>query len=363
MQKTVRSEPLSSKQHEFATIRETIEFYYQKGWTDGLPIIPPTEEEVYSFLECCGRSPSDVLGVELVRNRVVTAEKVAINAVMAGCKPEYMPVLIAAVEAILDDAFNLHGVTSSTGGRAILLLINGPVRNRLGFNSRGNLLGPGHRANATVGRAMRLIQINVFRGTPGVLDRSTLGHPGQYTFCIAEDEEASPWEPFHAARGFRQEDSAVTVFAALSPIQVSNPYGRRPEEVLTTLANALMLPGRGQVEAMVLFPGQLFHHIVTAGWSRKQVQEFLYQQTHRPAKEWARLAAMPHSQGEELGDQLVPAFDTPEGIHVIPAGADGGLEAAVICMTTAGTLLLGSTGAREGVLSQSVTHKIDMSRL
>src|SRR2546426_60646 len=196
---------LTAAEQPVATWVEGVETYFERGWTDGLPVVPATEDAVWRFLEAGGRKPGDVVITEPVRRRTITAEKIAINAVMAGCRPEYMPVLLAALEAMADPAFTLHGAITSTGGSATLLVVNGPIRTRLGFNAGGNVFGPGWRANATLGRAIRLITLNCLGALPGLLDRSTQGHPGKYTFCIAELEEESPWEPLHVARGLPRE--------------------------------------------------------------------------------------------------------------------------------------------------------------
>ena len=246
---------LTSKRLEVkGTVDDTVEFCYRQGWTDGLPLIPPTEEKVLQFLGFVDGHPSDVIGVEPIRGRVITAEKVAINAVMAGCRPEYMPVIIAAVECMVQPEFNLHGSSGSTGGSAPLLLINGPIRQKLGFAYGHNIFGPGpdRRANATVGRAVRLLLINVLENHPGVLDRSTLGHPGKYSYCIAEDEENSPWEPLHVERGFSREASTVAVFTALSPLQVDMVGAGTPEQVLTAVADSMLPLGHGHGEILLI---------------------------------------------------------------------------------------------------------------
>ena len=171
---TVRS--LTSKRLEFASADEAIESYLERGWTDGLPVVPPTPVRVGDFLEYSGRPPSEIIGAEPTKGRVITAEKVAINAVMAGCLPEYGPVVLAAVEALCKPSFNLHAITVSTAGAAVLVAVNGPAASETGLNSGVSLFGPGHRANATIGRAVRLAIGNVTGAAPGVLDKATLGH-------------------------------------------------------------------------------------------------------------------------------------------------------------------------------------------
>ena len=249
---TVRS--LTSKRLEFASADEAIESYLERGWTDGLPVVPPTPVRVGDFLEYSGRPPSEIIGAEPTKGRVITAEKVAINAVMAGCLPEYGPVVLAAVEALCEPSFNLHAITVSTAGAAVLVAVNGPAASETGLNSGVSLFGPGHRANAAIGRAVRLVIGNVTGAAPGVLDKATLGHAGKYTWCIAEAEETSPWEPLHVEpweplhveRGLPADQGAVTVFAGLSPIQVSNGESDRPEEILDSFTDAMFAAGPEQ---------------------------------------------------------------------------------------------------------------------
>ena len=247
---TVRS--LTSKRLEFASADEAIESYLERGWTDGLPVVPPTPVRVGDFLEYSGRPPSEIIGAEPTKGRVITAEKVAINAVMAGCLPEYGPVVLAAVEALCEPSFNLHAITVSTAGAAVLVAVNGPAASETGLNSGVSLFGPGHRANAAIGRAVRLVISNVTGAAPGVLDKATLGHAGKYTWCIAEAEETSPWEPLHVERGLPADQGAVTVFAGLSPIQVSNGESDWPEEILDSFTDAMFAAGPEQAEIVVV---------------------------------------------------------------------------------------------------------------
>src|SRR5262245_44998177 len=204
---------------------------YENGWTDGQPAGPPPSKLGYAVLAAGPWKPGEVLLHEPVRDRAVTAEKAAINAVMAGCRPEYFPVVGAALLAVGDPAFELHGPATSTGGAALMAIVNGPVRARLGLNANANLFGPGYRANATIGRTLRLILLNCLDCRPGVLDKSTQGWPGKYSLCFAEYEEASPWEPLSVSRGFRPEQSAVTVYAAESGHNVLSHGTRSPERL------------------------------------------------------------------------------------------------------------------------------------
>ena len=193
------------------SLEEVYEYVCSQKWGDGLPIIPPTEERVWKFIDYIDREPDEILGEMPPVDGIVTIEKIAINAVMAGCLPEYMPVLIAAVEAMLEPEFNLQAIQATTNPAAPLAIINGPIRHQFNINCGRGCLGPGWRANATIGRAIRLILINIGGGLPGVTDKATHGMPGKYCFCFGEDEEGNPWEPLHVERGFDKETSTVTI--------------------------------------------------------------------------------------------------------------------------------------------------------
>src|SRR5499426_3656635 len=242
---------LASATYEVADAFEANELFQRNGWTDGLPIVPPTAAGVLRFLDAARLAPDDTVGVEPVRRRRITAEKVAIAAVMAGCLPEYLPVVIAIVKAMCAPEFGLHGVTASTGGSAPFAVVNGPVRRALGMNATHNALANGSRPKATIGRALRLFIINVLGGIPGQLDRSTLGNPGKFTFCLAEDEEDSPWVPLAQERGVPAGASAVSVMACAPPRQVMNEWTTDPEEILETFAADI----RANMLAYSVWPG------------------------------------------------------------------------------------------------------------
>ena len=208
---------LSSTRMKFDTWHDVVRDYIDRGWTDGLPIIPPTPDMVTACLEAAGRSPSEVLGTEPTKGRVITAEKAAVNAVMAGCRPEHFGIVATAVEAMCEPEFNLHAVTASTQGAAVLAIVNGPIAKEIGLNSSVSIFGPGHTANATIGRALRLVIINATGSVSGEIDKATQGHPGKYTWCIAEAEDVSPWGPLADRQGLHSaQDSTVSLFAGLS---------------------------------------------------------------------------------------------------------------------------------------------------
>jgi hypothetical protein len=278
---------------------QAIEACYEQGWTDGLPVVPPTEVLVERMLASGPWDPDQVLLHEPARDRRVTAYKAAVNAVMAGCRPEYFPVIGAALTAIGDPNFELHGPATSTGGAALMLIVNGPVRRRLGIHGKANLFGPGFRANATIGRALRLVLLNCLECQPGVLDKSTQGWPGKYSLCFAEEEEASPWEPLSVARGFRPGQSTVTVFAAESGHNVLAHGTGSPERLLTLFAETMaglgsLSPGR----SVIVFAPEHAGHLARERWSRARTQAWLYERA------WRSLADLKRS------GKIEPAFLT-----------------------------------------------------
>jgi len=323
---------LASAEQPVATWAEGVETYFERGWSDGLPVVPATEDAVWRFLEAVGRAPGDVVITEPVRRRTITAEKVAINAVLAGCRPEYMPVLVAALEAMGDPAFTLHGAITSTGGSATLVVVNGPIRRRLDFNSGANVFGPGWRANATVGRAIRLITLNCLGAQPGVLDKSTQGHPGKYSYCIAEGEEENPWEPLHVERGFARGASTVTVFAAEGPHNVLSHYGETAEAILVTLGDTMASLGSfSPGQSFVVLAPEHVQILARDGWSSKRrLKEDLYARARRTRADLKR--------GGKLAGAIEPGDETqwvhrgqgPDDIHVVVAGGGAGGHSAFI---------------------------------
>ena len=200
-QASVGAMQLASKTYDVADIHAVQELYHSNGWTDGLPIVPPTQDAVHACLEWAMTPPDQLIGIEPVRGVAITAEKLAINAVMAGCLPMHFPAVLTAFAAMLQPEFLLHGATASTGGCAVFIVLNGPIRRELGAAGAFNALGNSDRATAVIGRAIRLALINILEVRPGGIDRSTLGHPGKFSYCVAEDEEDSAWLPLHAQRG------------------------------------------------------------------------------------------------------------------------------------------------------------------
>jgi len=323
------TERLVSNRIECDSIEDVIETYFQKGWCEGLPVVPPTEEKVSTFLRTVELEPGEILGAIPERNRVFTAEKVAVNAVMAGCLPEYFPVVIAAVRAISRPEFGLHGVSASTAGAGLLLVVSGPVSKELGLNDGQNLMAPGNRANATIGRALRLVLYNLGGRE---FDRTTLGHPGKYTFCISEQE--SRWEPLHVVRGLARDTSAVTVFACEGPNQVQNHSALQPENILNTLADRMASLGSfnmgGDVEYAVVIGPEHYHTLILGGWTKRQVQEYLFERACRSLADVKKGGLDESPIGPNDGEIIVRSVSSPDHILLIMAGGVAGRFSA--CM-------------------------------
>ena len=339
---------LKSRRHTVNDLAGAMELCYTNGWTDGLPVVPPTAERIEAMLQAGGLEPERQLAFIENRQVSVTAEKVAINAVMAGCKAEYMPVVAAAVEALADPLYGYHGPATSTGGAAVFMLVNGPIARELDLNSGDNLFGPGWRANATIGRAIRLVMRNVIGTLPGELDRSSLGHAGKYSFCIAENEADSPWPALHTTRGFKPDQNAVTIFAAYAPHQYSNRLSATPEGVLDT-ACATMRISAGtarQPQYAMVFAGEHQAIFRKAGWAREDVQRYCFDHTKSTLAELKRINLLAGEVTSEDERAMYPLVERPQDLLVIAAGGRAGVQSAFIP----------GWGGKAG--SQSVTKEI-----
>lgn len=309
-----------------------IEAYYDAGWTDGLPVVPPSDGSVAAMLASAGLRGDEVVGEIHGRNAMVTAESLAVNAVMAGCKPEYAPVVVAAVKSLCHPDFAYHGPASSTGGSAMVLIVSGPIAQELGINSGHNAFGQGHRANATIGRAVRLIMMNALNTKPGFLDRATFGNPGKYSFCFAERED-TPWEPFHVSRGFRADESTLTLYASNSLCQVYNQLAATPEAVLLCYADALYNLGSPNVygfnQSLVVLGFEHADVLRAGGFTRRDVQTFLVQHCRRRVDELKRAGRLP---GEiQPGDDTTwrHGFESPDDLLIVCAGGAGSWSAVL----------------------------------
>ncbi|MCJ7830455.1 MAG: hypothetical protein MUP74_03615 [Desulfobacterales bacterium] len=311
-----------------------IELYFEKGWTDGLPVVPPSAASVQAMLAAAGLEGGTLVGEVAVRNTRITAEKVAINAVMAGCLPQYMPVLTAAVKALCDPDFGYHGVATSTGGASVVVIVNGPVAGRLGINARDNAFGPGCRSNMTIGRALRLLMMNAINTRPGKLDRSTLGSPGKISFCFAENEAASPWEPLHVERGFAASESTTTLFAADGILQTYNQLSRTPEALLTGMADAMANMGSmtivGQAQMLVVLGGEHTEVLRQSGWTKKEVKRFLYGQARRTVADLKRAGRLPGEIGSDDASTWRHPLRDPDDILLVCAGGAAGSFSACL---------------------------------
>src|SRR6058998_178452 len=320
------SATLTSKRHTVHDLGDAIEFCFAQGWTDGLPVVPPTTDRVGRMLEGAGLDPKQEIGFVAHRAVSITAEKVAINAVMAGCKPEFMPVVVAAVEGIADPRWSYHGPGTSTAGAGVLMIVNGPIARELDVNAGDNLFGPGWRANLTIGRALRLVMRNVCGSMPGLLDRGTVGHPGKLSYVIAENEAESPWTPLSVERGFRPEQSTVTVMAAEGPHQFYNQLSSTAEGILTTLADNMRISGNvmGQPHYCVALAGEHMRTIAASGWDKKRIRQFVWENTHNSHAHLKRTQRMsgPLEPADET--RMRPLLASPDDILVVAAGGRAG---------------------------------------
>jgi hypothetical protein len=325
------SERLNIEQYE-----DAVELFFARGWTDGLPVVLPTPRRVEALITHVGRDPQESLGPVPPMGGAATVEKLAINAVMGGCRPEHFPVVLAAMEALLDPAHNLNGVSQTTHMCVSLVIVNGPIARALNFNSRDGVFGNGYRANAAVGRAVRLALWNLGGATPWDTDKATLSHPGEYAFCIAEEEEDNPWTPLHVDRGCAPGSDAVTVFACEGPHSVFC-YGT-PEEMLHVLTDSMCSLGNNNMHVMgqmlVILNPLNAEEFAKRGWSKRDVRQYLWEHARRSIGD-VRACGIVHEQFRKMEQDAgryplrydlvnpttrVPVTRDPEDIHIVVAG-------------------------------------------
>ena len=321
--------PITSRRIEISEIEDEAEACYDRGWTDGLPVVPPTRERVWRMLQGTNRAPDEVVGIMPPDLQECTVEKVAINAVMAGCKPEYMPLVLAAVEGALIEEFCLHGLLATTWFSGPVLVVNGPEARRVGMNAKGNAMGQGNRANATIGRALQLIVRNVGGGRPGEVDRSCLGNPGKYTFCFAEDEEGSAWDSLAVERGFAPEQSTVTLFAGDGVQPIFDQRSRKPEDLARTFALCLRSINHPEMamigDAILVVSPEHERVFREAGWDKDRLRA-----------ELDELLLMPEADADpslSRKDMKLPERASkmrPGGLLIVRAGGGAGMFSAVI---------------------------------
>ena len=307
--------------------------FARRTWSDGLPIIAPTEERVEAMLEYCDRDPLEVLGVIAPRQGEATVQAVAVCAVMAGCEPEMFPALVAAAQGIGRPEFNISGVNATTHPNTVMMLLNGPLAREIGVHSGMGCFGPTYEANATLGRALRLVQINIGGATPGHGDRATQGTPAKFTFCVAENEAESPWAPFQTTRGFSAEDSTVTVYACEAPHNIEDHGSNTGLGIMQTVVGSMGQAGSNNILARgdTLLALTLEHAAVIHGdgWTREQMQEYIFEHARFPAD---RLSVEFINHINERIDPDTPTFVKDsrlpiaadrESIHIIVAGGPG----------------------------------------
>jgi hypothetical protein len=311
---------------------ELIEFFHARRWSDGLPIVPPTRERVARMLSCTTRGRDEVIATVAPGFGAATVERIAINAVMAGCRADYLPVLIAAVEAVTAAEFNLQGIQATTNPVAVWLVVSGPVAQQLGVNGGMNCLGQGAVANATLGRALHLILQNVGGALPGDMDRATHGQPGKFSFCCAENEAQSPWEPLYVERGLRREQSAVTVIGAAGTHNL-NTHAKDADDLIRVIADTMAFPASNDYwiagEPWLIISPEHAQVLHAGGLAKAEVKRRLWEQSRLRAGRMAQkdLARTQSARGGELGtitaDVMLTAAHAPEGIGILVAGGPG----------------------------------------
>ena len=326
--------PIVARRIAVAPLEDEIEACFEREWSDGLPVVPPTPTRVYRMLQGTFRAPDEVIGLIPPDLNPCTVEKVAINAVMAGCKPEYLPVVLAAVEAALIEEFCMHGLLCTTMFAGPMVVVNGPIARHIGMNAKENALGQGNRANATIGRALQLVIRNVGGGKPGGIDRACLGNPGKYTFCFAEDEEGSNWESLSVERGFAPGASTVTLFAADGVQAVADQKSREPLSLARTFAACLRVVDHPKMvmagDAFLVVSPEHERVFNDAGWSKARLKEELDRLLMIPGDEIiAGAGGIAEGVPAKMAGKDWPKF-RPGGLNIVRAGGGAGMFSALI---------------------------------
>lgn len=356
-----RGERMVARRIELGDQEDVFEFMFERGLTDGLPVIPPTPERVARMLTGTLRDPREVIATVPPNLAPLTIEKVAINAVMAGCRPEYLPVINAVLEAVCTDEFNIHGIMSTTWGATPVIVVNGPIRHRLGMNMGMMALGYGSRANATIGRAVKLVLRNVGGAKPGDIERSTLGAIGKFTTCFAEWEERSPFEPLHVERGFTKDQNVVTVFGLeAGSRQIADQTSRKARAVVGSLGLGLEAcwhpKQHGSGEVLLVMCPEHADTIARDKWTKTQVRARIQEVTSRPLGELIpneecgegvplKALGLVNPTAEQLA-QKIPKFRKPENINIIVAGGEAGKFSAIFAGWVSGPMGSSSVSRR-----------------
>ena len=327
---------------------------YAWGWTDGLPVVPPTRTRVNRMLAGSGYDPAAEIGAVPPMFGQATVEKIAINAVMAGCRPEYLPVVVAAVEAVLSPDYALEGRQTTTHAGSPMIIVNGPIADQLAINYGVGCMGSGWRANASIGRALRLVLTNVGGARAGIVDSATHGHPGKYSFCFAENERLTPWDPLHVERGFAKEESTVTVVHTEAPHSINDARSKTARGLMTTVVSTICTLGGNNVyyqgqPVLVLGPEHA-NLLARQGWQKHDVKAFVHEFARQPAH-------LVRDRGMEIGKEFpawidladdsatVPITEKPDDLIVVVSGGAGPKS---MCVPTSGRQSLSVTKAIRG---------------
>jgi len=349
---------LASKRHLLeGDVDAVFDHMYRAGWTDGLPVIPPTHRRVEAMIEGLGWPAEYRIGRLPPKYGEATIEKLAINAVMAGCLPEYFPVVVGSIQALLDPAYNLYSVNTTTHPATPMLMINGPIRHELDINFSWGCMGPGWRANATIGRAVNLAMLNIGGRIPGVGTKAVHAQPGRFTWCFAEWEEESPWEPYHVERGFDRNESTVTVSAPGGVRTMEFPECVTGEDVLANIAGSLhgegginIFPQFGQGEMPVIMCTEHAKMMMQDGFTKQKAKEYLYEHTrHIPFSSFSesKLAAMRKLRPDQFSDKGVALAARPDQFMIYVSGGPGGLHTR-FCDTFGDTWIVTKRLPRKG---------------
>ena len=325
---------LSSRNIQLADLEDDAEGCYERGWSDGLPVIPPTRVRVIRMLKGTDRSPGEIIGNIPPDNAPCTIEKVAINAVLAGCKPEYFPIVLASVQAALQDKFCMHGLLCTTYFSGPVMIVNGPVVQQVGLNNGINALGQGSRANATIGRALQLLIRNVGGGVPGGIDRAVMGNPGKYTFCFAEDESDTDWSTLAQDRGFERSESVINLFAGEGLQPIVDQKSRDPDSLARNMAASLRAVVNtklyGVADAVLVVCPEHRRVFREGGWNKDDLKNALYDNLMTPGSELI-LGAQGIAEGmpKKFENKVIGKF-RDDGLHITSTGSKAGMFSAII---------------------------------
>jgi len=328
------SQKLKARRIQLADAEDEMEACFDRGWSDGLPVVPPTPVRVMRMLAGTELEADELIGIVPPDNIPCSVEKVAINAVMAGCKPEYFPTVIAVVRAALQDRFCMHGLLCTTYFSSPVVIVNGPESRHIGMNSGGNALGQGNRANATIGRALQLLIRNVGGGKPGGIDRATLGNPGKYTFCFAEDESDDAWSTLAMDQGYSREESVVSLFAGDGVQPILDQLSRTPESLAKSMASSLRsvvhVKKFGLADAVLVVCPEHRRVLRTNGWHKQDLLQAIHDELVTPGAELVSgTGGIAEGMPDRLKDKLLSKF-RDDGLHIVTAGGTAGMFSAII---------------------------------